>query len=170
VGQTIASASNSMAIATIESSTKDLGISITLTIDTGTVDTSISNIARNRVVESINTRSTRQAYAIAKNLRISITLTIDTGSIDTSVPDIARHWMVESIYTKSTLQPYAIAKNLGICLGGDSSNKGSYDNMEMVMMVMKVLVKNVCLTRNIMIQYDQTVALVWVALTFIPVG
>jgi hypothetical protein len=61
---------------TIESSTKDLGISITHTIDTGTIDTSIANIARHRVVESINTRSTRQPYAIAKNLMISITLIV----------------------------------------------------------------------------------------------
>merc|ERR1739838_459776 len=49
---------------------KNLWISLTLAIDTSTIDTGIANIARDRVVESIYTRSTLQSCAIAKNLGI----------------------------------------------------------------------------------------------------
>merc|ERR1719186_134844 len=105
-----------------------MGISLTLTIETSTIDTSMIANTGNRVVESIYTRSTLQSCAIAKNLGISLTLTIETSTIDTSIANIARDRVVESIDTRSTLQSCAIAKNLGISLGRDSSYKGRHNS------------------------------------------
>ena len=134
VGEAIGSSSNSMTITTIDTSTENLGISITLAIDTSTINTSTIDtsiaIARNRVVVGIHTRSTLKSNAIAiTNLGISITLAIDTSTIDTAIAN-TRHRMVVGIDTGSTLKSYSISK-LWLGLSRDSGNNGGYNNLVM---------------------------------------
>jgi hypothetical protein len=130
VGESIGSSSNSMGITTIDTGTKDLGISVTLAIDTSTIETSIA-IARNWVVVGVHTRSTLKSNAIAiTNLGISIALAIDTSTIGTAIAN-TRHRVVVGIDTGSTLKSYSIAK-LWISLSRDSGNNGGYNNLVMV--------------------------------------
>ena len=65
MSEAIGSSSNSVGIATIDTNTsKTLGLSIMLAIDTHSIGSNIA-IARNRVVVSIHTRSTLQSNSIA---------------------------------------------------------------------------------------------------------
>ena len=72
----IVSSSNSMGITTIDTGTKDLGISVTLAIDTSTIGTAIAN-TRHRVVVGIDTGSTLKSYSITK---LWVSLSRDSGN------------------------------------------------------------------------------------------
>merc|ERR1711915_475868 len=111
MGKTKGSSSNTMrssiSVGSIDTSIKELSISITL------------SVARNRNIKGIDTRGTLQS----NKLSVSISFAIVSNSINASISSIAGDRNIEGIDTGSTLQADTTVDHLGICEGSSHNSR-----------------------------------------------
>merc|ERR1719336_2596425 len=127
MGKTKGSSSNAMrssiSVGSINTSIKELSISITLSVVSNTIDT---GIARNRDIEGIDTWGTLQS----NKLSISISLAIVSNSINTSsISSITGDRNIEGIDARSALQADTTVDNLGICKGSSHNSREDYESI-----------------------------------------
>merc|ERR1719336_1211259 len=130
MGETKGSSSNAMrssiSVGSIDTSIKELSISITLSVVSNTIDTGIASIARNRDIEGIDTWGTLQS----NKLSISISLAIVSNSINaSSISSIAGYGNIEGIDAGSTLQANTTVDHLGICKGNSNNSREDYKSI-----------------------------------------
>merc|ERR1711915_912109 len=129
MGQTKGSSSNTMrsciSIGSIDTSIKELSISITLSVVSNTIDTGITSIAWNRNIKGIDTRGTLQS----NKLSVSISLAIVSNSMNASISSIAGDRNIEGIDTGSTLQADTTVDDLGICKGSSNNSRENYESI-----------------------------------------
>merc|ERR1711915_1144589 len=129
MGKTKGSSSNTMrssiSVGSIDTSIKELSISITLSVVSNTIDTGITSIARYRDIKGIDTRGTLQS----NKLSASISLAIVSNSINASISSIAGDGNIEGIDTGSTLQADTTVDQLGICNGSSHNSREKYKSI-----------------------------------------
>merc|ERR1719516_398983 len=130
MGETKGSSSNAMrssiSVGSIDTSIKELSISVTLSVVSNTVDTGITSIARNRDIEGIDTWGTLQS----NKLSISISLAIVSNSINAgSISSIAGDGNIEGVDAGSTLQANTTVDHLGICKGSSHNSRKDYESI-----------------------------------------